>query len=174
MVAESTITNHVLNFIVLFQPGGAQGFKSKENIFSSQQFVTKEAKQHSTDFSAQKQSRGVFWHRYPLTGGDRAGVLVQPCAKRAAPCLVGGFGQCSVEKHQDLTSPAKFSQSDAERPAPSHTCQARSTFSPLAKPGATVPTQIRHFPTTATRFQLKPSLQALVLAWPEVGEHRPC
>lgn len=58
--AESTIANHIPNFILLFQPGGAQGFKSKENIFSSQQFRTKEAKPHSTNFSSQKQSRGVF------------------------------------------------------------------------------------------------------------------
>lgn len=58
--AERMIVNRNPNFILLFQPGGAQGFKSKENIFSSQQFMTKEAKQYSTDFSSKKQSRGVF------------------------------------------------------------------------------------------------------------------
>lgn len=37
-----------------FQPGGAQGFKSKENIFSSQKVMVKEGKQDSTHFSAQE------------------------------------------------------------------------------------------------------------------------
>lgn len=79
--------------------------------------MTKEAKQHSTNFSAQKQSQGVFQHHYPLTGGDGVRVLMEPCAKRATPCLVpqGGFGRGPVGKHEDLTSPAKFLQSNSER-----------------------------------------------------------
>lgn len=45
------------------------------------------------------------------------GSWVEPCAKQAAPSLVqqGFFGRCPVGKHRDPTSPAKFSQSNAER-----------------------------------------------------------
>lgn len=126
--ADSMIANHLPNFILLFQSGGALGFKSKENIFLSQQFNDQEGKIIQHRFLCPKMEKWEFPASLPQTGGDGARVLLEPWA------LAWGFlGTCPAGKHCDPTTPAKVLQS---------TCQPRRTFSPLAKAGVTVPVPI--------------------------------
>lgn len=90
--------------------------------------MSKETKQHSTDFSARKQSRGVFQHH--LTGREKGwgpdGALCQERHSRDF------FGRCPIGKHQDPTSPAKFFHKATPNAAcsPSHLPSQKYVCSP--------------------------------------------
>lgn len=126
---DSTIADCLPNFILLFQLGGALGFKSKENIFLSQQFNDQGGKIIQHQFPYPEMEKWQFPASLPWMGEDGAGVLLEPWAKQQL--LTQGFlGTCPAGKHRDPTTPAKVLQS---------TCQARRTFSSLAKASVTVP-----------------------------------